>query len=518
MISRHSKCEPRNDNYRRLAEYIADASHDGEKCLLTWCAGCWSGDDEYQLAIREVEDTQVLNVRSTQEKTYHLIVSFRSEDEGRLSPQTFKEIEAEFAKALGFEDHQRHCGVHQNTDNIHLHIAYSMIGKERYNRHEPHRDYKKRDRLCRKLERQYGLTPDNGRDPEKEPVGNDAAKAFEVRTGQESFLSYTLRHKSDIMDALGKASDWAACHQALYKFWLCFKLHGNGLVIQNHDGQHSIKASGFDRSVSKAKLEKRFGPFQSFTADLRQSLTPSDTYKAAPIHKEPDRDGLYQQFKAGQQKRQAELNALNQQEKRIYDIKVKEWERTYQGISRQPMLKKHRQELMKSFKAKKRKDFDVLRQAMKDRKNEVKKRCPYSNWNQFLKHEASRGNEIALAILRSKKEKAQPERPQAQNQPKPYLTVVSKMTEIFRTEGVKNARYRIDNKGTVTFTLPTGGTIRDTGREIHFSQQDAIAKPLAEKLAQAKWGNDVRLDGGVLKIKSLSYTPTRKAPDIGIGR
>lgn len=29
MISRHVECEPQNDDYRRLANYIADASHDG---------------------------------------------------------------------------------------------------------------------------------------------------------------------------------------------------------------------------------------------------------------------------------------------------------------------------------------------------------------------------------------------------------------------------------------------------------------------------------------------------------
>jgi len=518
MISRHIRCDVKNDDYRRLAQYIADAGHEGEKCLLTWCPGCWSGDDEYQLAIREVEDTQALNVRSTKEKTYHLIVSFRPEDEARLSPEVIKEIEMEFAKVLGFEEHQRHCGVHRNTDNIHLHIAYNMIGKERRNRHEPYGDFEKRDRLCRKLERQFELTPDKGRDQNQDAVGNDAAKAFEVRTGQESFLSYTLRHKSDILASLAKASDWAACHQVLYKFGLCLKLHGNGLVIQSHDGRHSIKASGFDRSISKSKLEKCFGLFQPFDADLRQSVIPSSVYQAVPIHKDPDRNGLYQQFKAGQQKRKAELEALSQQEKRIYDIKMKEWDSTYQEITRQPMLKAHRQKVMMSFKERKRKDFDVLRQTMKDKKSEVKKRYPYSNWSQFLQSEARRGNEMALAILRSKKDKVLPDIPQVQGPSQPYLSVISKMTEIFRSEGVKNARYRIDSKGTVIFILPSGGTIRDNGQKIHFSPQDDQAKPLAEKLAQAKWGNNVQLDGGVMKSQSLSYTPIRKAPDIGMSR
>jgi beta-lactam-binding protein with PASTA domain len=47
-------------------------------------------------------------------------------------------------------------------------------------------------------------------------------------------------------------------------------------------------------------------------------------------------------------------------------------------------------------------------------------------------------------------------------------------------------RYAIDAKGTVIFTLPSGGTIRDTGTEIHFSPYDEKARILAEKLSRAK--------------------------------
>jgi hypothetical protein len=35
MISRRIPCLPENDNYRRLARYIADASHDCEKALMS---------------------------------------------------------------------------------------------------------------------------------------------------------------------------------------------------------------------------------------------------------------------------------------------------------------------------------------------------------------------------------------------------------------------------------------------------------------------------------------------------
>ena len=68
MISKHVHCHPEHDNYGRLAEYIADADHKGEKCLASWCVGC-AADDDYELAVMEVEATQDLNTRSIKEKT-----------------------------------------------------------------------------------------------------------------------------------------------------------------------------------------------------------------------------------------------------------------------------------------------------------------------------------------------------------------------------------------------------------------------------------------------------------------
>ena len=129
MISKKVGISPKNDNYARLAEYIADAGHEGEKSLMHWCAGCL-GDDDYRDGIAEAMDVQAMNTRTKQSKTYHLVISFRPEDEAKLTPEVFKAIEERFAAALGYTEHQRHCGVHKNTANLHMHIAYNMISIE----------------------------------------------------------------------------------------------------------------------------------------------------------------------------------------------------------------------------------------------------------------------------------------------------------------------------------------------------------------------------------------------------
>lgn len=129
MISKKVGVSPQNDNYARLANYIADAGHKGEKSLMYWCAGCL-GDDDYQNGIVEAINVQGMNKRSSKEKTYHLMISFRPEDEVKLTPELFKAIEERFATVLGYTEHQRHCGVHKNTANLHMHIAYNMFSIE----------------------------------------------------------------------------------------------------------------------------------------------------------------------------------------------------------------------------------------------------------------------------------------------------------------------------------------------------------------------------------------------------
>lgn len=134
MIASRKDRKPENDNYRELARYIADAKNDGEKVLMHWSAGC--AFDDYLAGICEVEATQSQNARSRQTKTYHLVVSFRPEDEAKLSVGAFIDIEKSFAQALGYENHQRHCGVHKNTDHLHIHMAYSMVDREKFWRRE----------------------------------------------------------------------------------------------------------------------------------------------------------------------------------------------------------------------------------------------------------------------------------------------------------------------------------------------------------------------------------------------
>lgn len=425
MISKRIHCEPINDNYGRLAnyiqdaeaphrnfkktaEYIADIEGEGEKVLHQWHAGCEA--DDYALAITEVQATQALNTRSTKEKTYHLLISFRPEDDHKLTPEVMEEIEKEFAEALGFQEHQRHCGAHQNTNNLHIHVAYNMIHPLTLNRREPYRDYLIRDTVCRSLEKRFGLAIDNGREPGSFPKRkNEKAQAVEAHTQQESFDGYCQRHKEELLGSIQQANDWQEVHDVLSRRGLTIKLHGNGCVIKDRHGKHAIKASSLDPSLSKGALTKRLGAYQAPQSKLQQATKELSRFEARPLQKNPERGGLWLQFKQAQKKRQQALNDIERRHKtksaRLQDeaaTALATIEATTQNdADKEKYRVKHRKETSRQLKA--------LERERKREIAEVRKQHPHPTWTGYLKDQAKTGNEIALAILRSTKEEVQPE-------------------------------------------------------------------------------------------------------------
>ncbi|WP_084154274.1 TraI/MobA(P) family conjugative relaxase [Maridesulfovibrio frigidus] len=378
MISRLITCKPQNSSYRRLADYIADAKNKGEKTLDSWHEGCWAVD-HYDLAIQEVLDTQDLNTRSKKEKTYHLIVSFRPEDEAVLKPEDFREIEKEFATVLGFEEHQRHCGVHKNTNNLHMHIAYNMIHPEKLTRHEPYRDYHKRDVLHRVLENKYGLQRDNGLQGDGPKRANEKAVTYEAHSGQQSFDSYVKERENNISEALSKAQNWQDLHIALAKSGLEIRKRGNGCIIKDSHSKTAIKASSLGRNYSKGKLEKQLGPFEEVGPSI-QAVTEQERYEAVPIHRGPERAVLYAEYKKGIDERKLRYEALKVEEKELDNLGIT------LGIS--------------PIKAR-----TIKERILQDRRD-IRAEIPFSNWNDFLKLKVQDGNKTALAVLQTRQPKA----------------------------------------------------------------------------------------------------------------
>lgn len=383
MISKHVHYDAAHDNYGALARYIADAGHDGEKCLANWCAGC-SADDDYELAIVEAQATQALNTGSRKEKTYHLLVSFRPEDEAKLTPEAFRAIEERFAVALGFSEHQRHCGIHKNTNNIHMHMAYNMVHPERYARREPFRDYATRDKLCREIEREYGLTVDNGREQRRDNALSQKAATIEAQTGQESFESYAKRHKEKILESLVGATHWQDLYEALKAHGLGIKPHGAGLVVTDLYGKHTAKASAVDRALSAKRLQERLGEFQPYRSV--RPIQELSRYQPMPLHRSPERGELFARFKAGIETRKGKLEAIKEREGKQVEAIRQEWAAKRREIENISIAKRNRRNLLALAKKHEKGAIAKAKLALLSEREAVRQEIPYtpgrtfSNW------------------------------------------------------------------------------------------------------------------------------------------
>ena len=523
MIPKWIDRKEKSDNYRALALYAADAKigHiQGEKTFHHWYAG--GEADNYLEGMIEVETTQAMNTTAKGEKTYHLMVSFRPEDEAKLTPRVLEEIEAMLAEALGFSDHQRHCGVHSNTNNMHLHVAYNMIEPRTFKKYLPYYDYRKLHKVCRVIEQKYGLMVDRGMDPGaliKDSRPNAKVQAIEAQTGQESLFNYVLRHKSEIMAGLEAATSWPEVHSSFLKCGLILKASGNGLAIVDRYGKHRAKASDLDRTVSKKHLEVRFGPFELPTPVLLQ-IPAQERFTAAPLHQGPERGDLYALFQDQMIKRKSTLEKIRQESRVSYDASDTKWRQKSEALKRIPMLRHDRQRFIGELKRKERDERAHLRLAAAEKRKAVQAEFPYTTWLKFLQHQAMQGHEIALAILRSQNVSVgdnlgssvsiQPGPVSAETSkvdPKAVvqgghglsdthrqaLLAVIKMREVINADdptGTKaqKLKYTIDGKGVVIFKLPDGGTIRDSGRKLHCSAHGLRVKEIAEKYAQTRWG------------------------------
>ncbi len=588
-----NKRKTKSDNYKNLGEYIADLKNEGEKVLYEWHSACLA--DDYEYAILEIEAVQSLNTRSREDKTYHLAVSFRPEDEAKLSVEMLKDIENSMANALGFSEHQRLCGVHKNTNNIHMHIAFNMIHPQKFTRHEPFRDFYKMSQAARQLEKKYGLAVDNGITPGQEPkFANQKAATVEARSGQQSFESYAKEKQSAILETLKTAKNWNDVHAAFAAYSMTIKPHNNGLSISDLHSTHkkaAMKASDFAHSCSKAQLEKRFGPYQ---VPEKDTCTPGDNggtkdrYQAQPLHRAPERGQLYAEFKAGIAERKETLERLKQQETSSFEPIRSKWERERQAVEKGFLPRRTKANLIRDMRQYERDELAAHRKQNSQTKAKLKEKIPYSSWADFLRWKAEQGNEVALAVLRSRDEEIAPEKPRApeniwekreqlqeeirrkereiqhstlRGQSKSQLLAILKMQKLTEQEKISLAavevgqekkqeqeagqapggldrqsssnqtamqpiqpentiysgiKHRIDNRGVIIFTLPSGGTIRDTGKQIFFSAHDPAAQKAAAGYAKEKWGKQVKLEGNELRFEPTRELERKK--ERGLGR
>ncbi|WP_162604565.1 TraI/MobA(P) family conjugative relaxase [Geomonas edaphica] len=527
-------------DYGGLVKYLTDRQGKHHRLGSVAVSNCQS--EEWQVAILEVLNTQARNTRAVSDKTYHLIVSFRAGEEP--VDATLKAIEERICNELGYSEHQRVCVVHNDTDNLHFHIAINKIHPTRHTIHDPYYDHTTLGKLCQKLEQQYGLQPDNHQ--VLRSGSENRAADMEHHAGVQSLLGWIQR---ECVEEMLLATSWAELHALLANSGLKIEGRGNGLVITDGDSL-GVKASSVSRELSKSKLEKRLGAFEPLdevdairvmqarltkqaggkrpgvaddlaaavvhAAKLRLVLSPPTDkigamppplrqnflqnlshleavktsgrhYQAQPMHSRLDTAKLYAKFRDDQQvaatARAAEKTKIAKRKEYLVD-----------SAKRIAKLKRDNIKAVKANGAIKRVLYGVINNTLREEIRRIKKQCtaerlavdgrsPWRSWADWLRAKAVEGDPEALAALRARD-----------------AATGLKGNTVTGKGGRKNAptvaeRDGITKKGTVIYHV--GSTVvRDDGDRLQISRgytieglQDALL------LASEKYGSCIAVNG-----------------------
>jgi len=394
MIAKHIAMNAAGkSSFPRLVRYLTDTQGKEVRTGAVRITNCIS--DSAEVVALEVLNTQLMNTRATADKTFHLIISFRSDE--HPDARTLAAIEDRLCDGLGFILHQRLSVVHDDTDNLHLHIAINKIHPTRYTIHEPFHVYRNLAKLCDKLEDEYRLQKDNH--VPRQVGAENRASDMEHHAGIESLLGWVKRECKERM--LG-AQSWEQLHAVLAENGLRMHPRANGLVITAGDGT-TVKASSVGREFSKPKLELRFGPFLA-APEQRVPRKPARQYQKQPLALGVDTTKLYARFQATQ------AEALDGGAREREQARARK-ERRIEAAKRSVQLKRAALKLASMPRPAKKLMYSALTHALgkeiaaikglyRGERQAIDRQHRRSQWTDWLQREAEMGDLQALAVLR----------------------------------------------------------------------------------------------------------------------
>ena len=471
----------RKSNYSALIQYLTDPQDKSERVSQIKVSNCYS--DDLTAALLEIQNTQEMNKRAKSDKTCHLVLSFPEGE--RLSFSDLNAIEERFCEALGFGGHQRISVVHDDTNNLHVHIALNKIHPRALTIHSPYYDYKKVANLCELIEQEYGLTQIN-----HETVSDKAsrvAQEIETRTGVESLLGWIRR---ECLDELKQSDNWQDLHQVLARHGLEIKERGNGFVLVANNGV-AVKASSVDRSLSKGNLTQRLGAFVSGEHSVQSSSPDTKQYQPRPLQNQMDTSKLYSRYQQEQansvRHRSSQWVMLRQSRDQLID-----------RAKREARLKRNIIKSIKAGRLAKKALYATAHQQFKTTieviKSDYQKSYQHSKahhsrmgWLDWLTFEAKNGNAEALAVLRSRRS----------GQFKGNQVSAKQSND----GSIANSHFKdvlvesITKIGTVTYKAGST-TIRDDGKRLIVlpdTSQEALVDIL--QVAMKKYGSHLAING-----------------------
>lgn len=479
-----------------LVSYITSSQTKTERVGAVTISNCHAEDPLW--AAREIKATQDQNTRSLTDKTYHLILSFRA---GENPPaETLAAIEARICAGLGYGEHQRVSAVHTDTDNLHIHIAINKIHPERLTIHEPYYDHPKLAALCEKLEREFGLQPDNH--VPARSAGQAKAADMEANAGIESLLGWVKR---ECEPQLQTAQSWDAFQKTLAEHGLQIQKRGNGLVISDKAG-NMLKASSLGREFSKQKLEGRFGAFPDEKPN-KTAEQPRKEYRDRPVPSRIDTTELYAQFQNEQKTNSFERSGA------LKNARARKQE-NIDAVKRRAKLKRDAMKLTKGRVVKKvlyatinktmRSDIERVNKSYQAEREAINSKFQRNDWITWLAHKAGQGEQEALAVLRARQTKA----------PLRGNTVSTAEPGIAAGLAAGATVDSITKKGTAIYRVGST-TVRDDGARLSVAkgaEKNALEAVL--RMAVERYGNTLTITGSQAFKQALATVAIEAKLDI----
>ena len=252
---------------------------------------------------------------------------------------------------------------------------------------------------------------------------------------------------------------------------------------------------------------------------------------------------MYAEYQQGIEKRKDRLEGIKKQQENAIAVIREKWAAKRKELEGLNIAKKNRRGLIQLARKREAEEIAAVRIPYQAPRETVRREIPFASWSKFLQFKASQGNEIALAVLRSKGKIVEPEKEPQSAPVKDWsqhgkeqfaqhraeiraeyavkertvletetisTTAVLRMEQLAadeqlagKTQDVQGFSATVDRKGTVIFTLPGGGKIQDSGTELFFSGKDAAAHKIAVQYAQKKWGKMLHIEGNRLCRKDM---------------
>ncbi|MCS6748158.1 relaxase/mobilization nuclease domain-containing protein [Proteus mirabilis] len=479
MIAKHVAMRSKSrSSFAGLVNYITDNQGKKERLGLTQITNCASSSLE--AATGEILATQKLNTRTESDKTYHLIVSFPTGE--TPDKQVLEAIENRICEGLGFSEHQRISAIHNDTDNLHIHIAINKIHPTSLTIHEPFRDYKTLGSLCDELESKYKLTKENHIN--SKTLSQNRANDMEKHSGIESLVSWI---KKECEQEIKQATNWEQLHQTLSESGLKVKNKGNGFIFESEEGIQ-VKASTIAREFSKNNLEKKLGAF--IEQGEHSSTIPKKKYKKKPVSFRVDTTKLYEQYQ--EEQKQSLVERKRQREELSFSKNIKIEEAKKASRLRRAAIKLMggnrltKKILYAQANSSLKKKLELIHKEYKEKRSEQSSNLKLT-WADWLKKKATEGDEVALKALRA--------REQSKGLKGNTIKSTKNNNEKYSDSEKSLIKDSVTKKGTIIYRSEQGA-IRDDGKQLQVSK-DAKNEAIKEALLVAikKYGNEISVNG-----------------------